>query len=70
MCGCWYLTWAQLLDRSIYLKFSMETRLEFESFETLIDFLAFLVQNLWPKTNKLINHLIIELTGNFFVFGS
>jgi len=23
--ACWYLTWAQLLDRSISLKFSLET---------------------------------------------
>ena len=48
--GFWllYLTCAQLLDGSISLKFSMETRLESaKSFETLIDFLAFLVQKLW-----------------------
>jgi len=32
--------------RSILLKFSLETSLESESFEPLIDFLAFLVQNL------------------------
>jgi len=43
--ACWYPTWTQLLDGSILLKFSLETRLELESFETLIDFLAFLVQN-------------------------
>ena len=34
------------LGGSILLKFSLETRLESESFEPLIDFLAFLVQNL------------------------
>jgi len=37
---------AQLLGQSVSLKFSLETRLESESFETLIDFLAFLVQRL------------------------
>ena len=37
---------AQLLVQSILLKFSLETRLESES---LIDFLAFLVQKLWSK---------------------
>jgi len=42
--SCWYLTWAQPPNRSILLKFSMETRLEYKSFETLIDFLMFLVQ--------------------------
>ena len=37
---------AQLLGQSVSLKFSLETRLESESFEPLIDFLAFLVQKL------------------------
>jgi len=37
---------AQLLGQSVLLKFSLETRLESESFEPLIDFLAFLVQKL------------------------
>jgi len=46
---------AQPLGRSVSLKFSLETRLESESFEPLIDFLAFLVQRLWSKINKLIN---------------
>jgi len=35
---------AKPLDQSISLKFSLETRLEFESFEPLLDFLAFLVE--------------------------
>jgi len=38
----------------------LESKLESESFEPLIGFLAFLVQKLWPKNNKLINHLIRE----------
>jgi len=46
---------AQPLGQSVSLKFSLETRLEFESFEPLIDFLAFLVQKLRSKINKLIN---------------
>jgi len=37
---------AQPLGQSVSLKFSLETRLESESFEPLIDFLALLVQNL------------------------
>ena len=37
---------AQLLGQSVLLKFSLETRLESESFEPLIDFLVFLVQKL------------------------
>jgi len=43
-----HVTWprAQLLDESISLKLSLETRLESESFEPLINFLAFLVQKL------------------------
>jgi len=35
-----------VLDGSILLKFTLETRLESESFEPLIDFLTFLVQKL------------------------
>jgi len=37
---------AQPLGQSISLKFSLETRLESESFEPLMNFLAFLVQKL------------------------
>ena len=48
----------QPLDQNISLKFSLETRLESESFEPLIDFLAFLVKKLWSEINKLINYLI------------
>jgi len=36
----------QPLGQSISLKFSLETRLKSESFELLINFLAFLVQKL------------------------
>jgi len=52
---------AQPLGQSVSLKFSLETRLESESFKPLIDFLAFLVQNLWFKINKLINYLISKI---------
>jgi len=38
---------AQPLGQRVSLKFSLETRLQSESFEPLIDFLAFLVQKLW-----------------------
>ena len=50
--GVWvilaHVTWprTQLLSQSISLKFSLEIRLEFESFEPLMDLLAFLVQKL------------------------
>jgi len=44
----------QPLGQSVSLKFLLETRLESESFEPLINFLAFLVQNLWSKINKCI----------------
>ena len=55
-----HITWprAQPLGQSISLKFSLETRLESESFEPLINFLAFLVQKLGSQINKLINYLI------------
>ena len=49
---------AQPLGQSVSLKFSLETRIKSESFEPLIDFLAFLVQMLWSNINKLINYLI------------
>ena len=48
----------QPLGQSVSLKFSLETRLESESFELLIDFLAFVVQTLQSKINKSINYLI------------
>jgi len=45
---------AQLLDQSISLKFLLETRFESKSFKPLSNFLAFLVQKLWSKINKII----------------
>jgi len=55
-----HVTWprAQPPDQSLSLKFSLETRLESESLEPLINFVAFLGQKLWSKINKLINYLI------------
>jgi len=63
-----HVTWprAQPLRQNVSLKFSLETRLESESFEPLIDFLAFLVQNLWFEINKLINYLISWLVKYFY----
>jgi len=58
-----HVAWAraQPLGQSVSLKFSLETRLESESFEPLIDFLKILVQKLWYKTNKLIDYLISQI---------
>jgi len=53
------VTLAQPLDGSISLKFLMETRLETEPFETLVEFLAFLVQKLMAlnkQNNELTNY--------------
>ena len=53
------MTLAQPLDGSISLKFLMETRLETEPFETLVEFLAFLVQKLMAlnkQNNELTNY--------------
>ena len=52
---------AQLLGQSVSLKFSLETRLKSEPFEPLIDCLAYLVEKLWSKINKLINYLISQI---------
>jgi len=43
------------LNGSISLKFLLETRLESEFFEPLIDFLGSWVHKVWPKINKIIN---------------
>ena len=43
------------LDGSISLKFLLETRLESESFEPLIDLLVFWFQKLSPKSNEITN---------------
>jgi len=40
----------------------LETTLHIECFEPLIGFLAYLVQKLWPRNNKLINPLINQLS--------
>ena len=58
-----HVSWprAQPLGRSVSLKFSLETRIESESFEPLIDFLAFLDQKLRSKINKLVNYLISQI---------
>ena len=56
---------AQPLGQSVSLKFPLETRLESESFEPLIDFLAFLVQKLWFKINKLI--ILLANLSNIFM---
>ena len=49
-----HVTWPrpQPLGQSILLKFSLETRLETESFDLLMNFLPFLVKKLWFKINK------------------
>ena len=52
---------AQPLGQSVSLKYSLETRLESESFEPLIDFLTFMVQKLWSKIKKVINYLISQI---------
>jgi len=59
--------WPQRKGGYISLKFVLETRPESESFEPLINFVAFLVQKLWPK-NKLISYLISGLINYFVVF--
>jgi len=45
----------QPLDGNISLKFSLETRLQSESFDTLDDLLGFRVQKLWSKVVKIFN---------------
>jgi len=37
----------------------LETRLESEFFEYLIEFIGSQVQKLWPKNNKLMNYIYI-----------
>ena len=61
---------AQPLGQSVSLKFLLESRLKSESFEPSIDFLAFLIQKLWSKINKLINYLssLIFLLTNIITF--
>jgi len=61
---------APALDGSILLKFPLETKLKSESFKLLVNFLAFLVEKLWPEINKMINYLISGLIINFMNFRS
>jgi len=57
----------QLLGESISLKFSLETRLESESFEPWINFLGFLVQKLWSKINQVISLTLWKPGYDIFV---
>ena len=52
--GSWKYNWEQVEAQSS----NRLRRFESEPSEPLIDFLAFLVQKLWSKINKLINYLI------------
>jgi len=64
-----HVTWprAQLLDGRISLKFSLQTRLESESFEPLIDFLA-IFGSKGMIQNKQINYVIMGLIYYYFVY--
>jgi len=61
---------AQPQQGSVSVKFLLETRLESEPFEPLIAFLAFLIQKLRSKINKIINYLIKGLIKYFVYFRS
>jgi len=57
--------WAQPLDESILLQFSLETKLESESFETLIDFLKFVLKTLRSETVLFNLFVIMEPLNTF-----
>jgi len=42
------------MSNQIVAKYNIHKYVKYESFEPLIGFLAFLVQKLWPKNNKII----------------
>jgi len=54
----------QRQEQFFRLKFVLETRLQYESLEGLMDFLAFLVPKLWPKKRKSIRKILANPLGN------
>jgi len=47
-----------------WLKVFLDSRLQYESLEGLMDFLAFLVQKLWHKNQKFIREIPTDPVGN------
>ena len=60
-----FLLWRHLTDNEpkLWLKLWLDSRLEYESLEPLMDFLAFLVPKLWPEDPNLLRNMLSNLRG-------
>jgi len=54
------------MEPILWLKVFLDSRLQYEFSEGLMDFLAFLVQTLWQNKQKLIR----EISGNYSAYSS
>jgi len=50
-------------EPKLWLKVWLDSRLEYESLEPLMDFLAFLVLKLWPEDPNLMRYMLSNLRG-------
>jgi len=55
---------SRTIDQILWLKVFFDSRLQYESLEGLMDFLAFLVQTLWQNKQKIIKGIPTNFLGN------
>jgi len=55
---------SRTIHQILWLKVFLHSRLQYESLEALMDFLAFLVLKLWQNSHKLIGGILINSLGN------
>jgi len=55
---------SRTIHQILWLKIVLDSRLQYESVEGLIDFLAFLVQNVWQNNQKFIRGIPTNSLGN------
>jgi len=55
---------SRTIHQILWLKVFLDSRLQYESSEGLMDFLAFLVQKLWQNKQKIIREIPTNSLGN------
>jgi len=54
------------IESILWLKVLLDSKLQYESLEDVMDFLAFLVQTLWPNFWKLIRGIPSDSLGDYY----
>ena len=57
-------SWGRTIHRILWLEVFLDSRLQYESLEGVMDFLAFLVQKLWKNKQKIIGEIPTNSLGN------